>query len=139
MPRKPSESTSKNVFQARVTVVPVAGASVLKTFGEDWPGWMAEQLEGGPGPIFLRLRPPADVPDSRVEAVADFYRESLGWSVKVEKSTRADVVPREEAPKVERPHARAREVVEGLLSASRSDAREELAEFVRRKMDEAKL
>ena len=67
-----------------------------------------------------------------------FY-EDLGWSVKVELSRGADVVPREEVPKVERPHARAREVVEGLLLASRSDAREELAEFVRRKMDEAKL
>ena len=138
MPRKPS--ISKDVFQAPVVeVVPAEGASVLRTFGEDWPGWRGGKAIGGiPGPFFLRLRPPADVPASTVEFVRSFYRD-IGWSVKVELAQRADVVPRGEAPRLERPHARAREVVEGLLLASRSESREELAEFVRAKMEEAKL
>jgi hypothetical protein len=65
--------------------------------------------------------------------------EVRGASAKVELAREPDVVPREEGVRVERPHARAREVVEDLLRASRSESREELAAFVRRKMDESKL
>ena len=142
MPRKPSNS--KPGFQARVTVVPVEGASVLKTLDEKWDGWLLPRLplekedESISENYFFRLRPPADVPESAVSSLKRWL-EGQGASVKVELARSADVVPREESPRVERPHARAREVVEGLLAASRSDSREELAEFVRRKMDEAKL
>ena len=147
MPRKPSplpEPASKSAFRVRSSVVPVSESSTLSTVGPDWEGWGRPEewrrlwcSTEGRGD-FVRVRPPPGVPPAEVARVKKWLEEG-GARARVEAAREPDAVPREAGVTEDRPHARAREVVEGLLSVSRSTHREELAVFVRARMDESRM
>ena len=111
----------------------------MVTLDESWSGWVDGKTTGwGLGACFVRLRPPVGVAPSHVEWTKGWLR-GLGCSVKVEAARRVKVVPSAVEAVVERPHEKAREVVEAMLAESRSKSPEKLRAFVRAQMDAAKL
>ena len=99
MPRRPSGAGGPVRTGPLVEVVPVEAARLL-TLGEEHAVWSAgarDPTAGEGSPVeagsFVRLRPPAGVPDSAV-AVVKAACEARGARVKVERLPIADAVPR---------------------------------------------
>lgn len=143
VPKAPASSPVKKRKRSDgVEVVPVF-ARQLMTFDENNPVWKTSTLSavgaGWSGAI-VRLRPPADVEDGRVEQVKKAFVEAGAARVKIE-ARRKVVVPRrshEKAP-VERKRSTAREVVMVLVKESNTEDREALLEIVERTMSEENL
>lgn len=127
MPRKQIAPPS-----LRVEPVAIGSATVLVTFDEDSPIWTT--VPNGPrgkfdGPRIVRLRPPPDAEDSKIEEIRRACIEAGALAVKVLPKRKADVVP-----SVERAAAPARssvrEVVTKLVEVASVSDRQKLGAVV---------
>ncbi len=140
--RKVDEERETSLARAEaeglVEVVRAEGAARFVTFDEGWK-WAEEMepppMEDGHSPLFVRLRPPSSVEESRVERVRK-HLVSAGCSVVVERARRGAVVSASAEVSSERPHARVREVVLALVEESRSADKEKLRAMVEATMSQ---
>ena len=124
MARKPKVETPEPGF--RVESVEVEGARRLVTIGPDDDVWSRPTETTVTSTDLVRIRPPADAPESLVEDVRKIVA-SVAAAVRVEPARRSAVVVE---PAASRPHARARDVVLGIARESNVEEREKLVELV---------
>jgi hypothetical protein len=118
--------------------VPVRNARELVTVGPEHVWWRdhgAAVPTDWAGAI-VRLRPPEDVEDARLEDIAVFIRAAGASAVTIERRRGRKVV---DAPLERKPHARARDVVAGLAAQANVRDRERFAAFVDGVMSRAGL
>jgi hypothetical protein len=109
--------------------VPVRGARELVTVGPEHPWWRDDGITvptDWKGAI-VRLRPPEDADDVRVDGVVAFLTAAGASAVRLERRRGKKVV---DAPVERKPHARARDVVLSLTQQANVRDRERFAAFV---------
>jgi hypothetical protein len=114
-------------------------AEELCTLGPTWPGWTSERRVTESdvlGATFVRLRPPADVTEARLDAVRTALT-AMGARHKLERPNRGATVPAAAEAKVEAKHRRGREVALGLVGEARTRDREALRSAVESVADRA--
>lgn len=119
----------------KVLVVHVDGLRFVTVEADD-PIWTASSLPATTGARFVRLRPPTDVTEQRIEEVVR-HLASAGADVQVLARPRAKVNVEDAVTRFE--DKSIRETVEELVRDANTRDRPALSELVQRKMAEVKL
>lgn len=107
-----------------VTVVPVQNSRQLVTIGPDSPLW--NEYQDLPKGCIVRIIPPINASPEQIGKMREWSIDYAS-SVRVMPQRKASVVT---SPKQDKPHAKSRDVVMGMVVESNFEEKEELKRFV---------